>query len=60
MFRRTIHDPLFKDEDLIRYIDELSARSIPVTMNIGVYQDGTASAATLAQLRAVHRAIRGK
>jgi hypothetical protein len=55
-----IQDPLFKDEDLIRYVVELSGRNIPVTMNIGVYQDGTASPATLAQLRAVRRAIRGK
>lgn len=52
-----IKAPLFKDEDLIRYVRTLNARGIPVTMNIGVYQDGTASPATLAQLRALRKAI---
>ncbi len=53
-----IKAPLFNNEDLIRYVRTLNARGIPVTMNIGVYQDGTASPATLAQLRAVRKAIR--
>jgi hypothetical protein len=53
-----IKAPLFKDEDLIRYVRTLNARGIPVTMNIGVYQDGTASPATVDQLHAVRKAIR--
>jgi pimeloyl-ACP methyl ester carboxylesterase len=53
-----IKAPLFKDEDLIRYVRTLNARGIPVTMNIAVYQDGTASPATLDQLRTVRKAIR--
>ncbi len=53
-----IKPPLFKDEDLIRYVRTLNERGIPVTMNIGVYQDGTASPDTLAQLRALRKAIR--
>ncbi len=53
-----IKPPLFQNEDLIRYVRTLNGRGIPVSLNIGVYQDGAASPATLAQLGALRRAIR--
>ena len=43
--------PLYKDEELIRYVKAVNALGGPVTINIGVYQDGTASPATLQQIQ---------
>jgi alpha-L-fucosidase len=49
--------PLYKDEELIRYVKAVNALGGPVTINIGVYQDGTASPATLEQVRRLGRAL---
>ena len=57
---KKIKDPLFPNDRLIRFIQDTNAKRGAVTMNIGVYQDGTASPATLQQLRAIRRAIRGR
>jgi hypothetical protein len=54
-----IHAPLFSDQELAAYIADCSKKGASVTMNIGVYQDGTASAATLQQLATIRRIIRG-
>lgn len=43
--------PLYQDEKLIRYVKAVNALGGPVTINIGVYQDGTASPATLQQIQ---------
>jgi len=54
-----IHAPLFGDRELADYIMDCNRKRAPVTLNIGVYLDGTASPATLRQLDAVRKAIRG-
>jgi alpha-L-fucosidase len=54
-----IHPPLFSDQDLAEYITDCNKKGAPVTMNIGVYQDGTASPATLRQLAAIRKIARG-
>lgn len=53
-----IKPPLFGDTQLIQFIQDTNAKGGPVTMNIGVYQDGTASPETLRQLRTVKKALR--
>jgi hypothetical protein len=54
-----IQPPLFGDKELADYIMDCNRKSAPVTLNVGVYLDGTASPATLRQLDAVRKAIRG-
>jgi hypothetical protein len=51
--------PRFSDAQLIEYIKDCNSKGAPVTMNIGVYQDGTPSPRTLTQLYAVRKSIRG-
>lgn len=51
--------PRFADGRLIEYIKDCNSKGAPVTMNIGVYQDGTVSPQTLLQLSAVKKSIRG-
>jgi hypothetical protein len=54
-----IRQPLYTDAHLIEYVKDCNRKGASVTMNIGVYQDGTASPTTLDQLVAVRRAVRG-
>lgn len=42
---------LFKDEELISYFKAVNALGGRVTINIGVYEDGTASQATIKQVK---------
>ena len=55
-----IGPPKFTDEQLIEYVKACIERNIVVSMNVGIYQDGTVSPAALKQLRALREAIRGK
>ena len=55
-----IGPPRFTDEDLIEYVKTCVKRDIVVSMNVGIYQDGTISPASTNQLRALKEAIRGK
>jgi alpha-L-fucosidase len=43
--------PLYKDEELIHYVKAVNALGGPVTINIGIYQDGTVSPDTLQQVQ---------
>ncbi|HUQ67775.1 MAG TPA: alpha-L-fucosidase, partial [Flavitalea sp.] len=43
--------PLYKDEELISYVKAVNALGGPVTINIGIYQDGSVSPATLQQVQ---------
>jgi alpha-L-fucosidase len=52
--------PRHSDAQLINYIKDCNSKGAAVTMNIGVYQDGTASPETLRQLDAVRKSIRGR
>jgi hypothetical protein len=54
-----IGPPLFTAAQLIDFIRDTNAKGGPVTMNIGVYQDGTFSRETLGELAAIRSAIRG-
>jgi len=45
--------PRFKTDELIEYLRTCAARRIVVSMNVGIYQDGTLSPATLMQLGAL-------
>lgn len=54
-----IHAPLFSDEVLAAYIADCNKKGAPVTMNIGVYQDGTVSPATMRQLQTIRKTLRG-
>ncbi len=53
-----IAPPRLNDSQLINFISECNGKGASVTMNIGVYQDGSASPATLDQLAAVRKSIR--
>ena len=55
-----IHAPLFSDQALAVYIADCNKKNAPVTMNFGVYQDGSASEATLRQLQSIRRIIRAE
>lgn len=55
-----IAPPRFTNAQLINFIRAWNGKGGPVTMNIGIYQDGTVSAQTLAQLKAIRKAIRGR
>lgn len=52
--------PLFTASRLTDFIRDTNAKGGPVTMNIGVYQDGTFSPDTLKELEAIRKAIRGR
>jgi len=49
--------PRFKTDDLIEYLKTCAARRIVVSMNVGIYQDGTLSPATLMQLGAIKTGV---
>ena len=53
-----IPPPLYRTADLIDHIKAAGERRIPVSMNVGVYQDGTASKATMQQLLEIKKVIR--
>lgn len=55
-----IHSPLYSDQALATYVTDCNQKGAPVTMNIGVYQDGAPSPATLDQLKYVRAAIRAE
>lgn len=52
-----ISPPLFADRDLIACVQDANAKGAPLTLNIGVYQDGTASPATISQLLSLRQAV---
>jgi hypothetical protein len=43
--------PLYKDDELIHYVKAVNTLGGPVTINIGIYQDGTVSPATIQQIQ---------
>ena len=52
--------PLFATQQLIDYVQTCIPRKLVITMNIGITQDGEVSPATLEQMSALRRAIRGE
>ena len=50
--------PLYDTPALLDHLKRAVERRIPVSMNVGIYQDGSVSEATLEQLRAVKASIR--
>lgn len=50
----------FSDAALIDFVRRNSEKEAPVTINLGVYQDGTIGEAAQRQMTALRRAIRGK
>jgi alpha-L-fucosidase len=56
---REILPPRFSDRELADYIKDCNRKNAPVTLNIGVYLDGSASPATLHQLAKVRKVIYG-
>ena len=54
-----ISPPLFTTDRLVDWIKACRQRDIVATINMGIYQDGSVSPETLAQMAAVRRAIRG-
>ncbi len=55
-----IGPPLETDQHLIDFVKACNAKNVVVSMNVGIYQDGTISPATAKQLRALREAIKGK
>ena len=55
-----IAPPLFTTQRLIDYVNTCIAQKLVITMNIGITQDGHVSPATLEQMRALRRTIRGE
>jgi hypothetical protein len=55
-----IRAPLHKDQELVDFVKHcVETKTVPL-INLGVYQDGTVSEASLNQMRAVRKAIRGQ
>ena len=52
--------PRFKDEQLIDYVKACAAKKGTVTFNLGIFQDATIGPATLKQMQALRKAIRGR
>jgi hypothetical protein len=52
-----IVSPLYTDEQVIRYVRECNSLGGPATLNVSVYQDGTASPETLKQLDALKNVL---
>ena len=53
-------EPLrFKNEELIRYVEESMRHQGVVTLNVGIFQDGEIGPAALQQLQALRAAVRG-
>ena len=52
-----ISPPRYSDEKLIAFVRQCIDNKCVVTMNMGIYQDGTVSPATLAQMKALRKAI---
>ncbi len=54
-------EPLrFKDDDLVKFIQETVARQGAVTINLGVFQDGSIGPEAARQMAVVRRAVRAK
>ncbi|MGQ0834196.1 MAG: alpha-L-fucosidase [Gammaproteobacteria bacterium] len=53
-----IEKPRFDTTELVEYVRTCNREGAPVTMNVGVYQDGSPSPATIAQLRVLRNLIR--
>jgi hypothetical protein len=53
-------EPLrFKNEELIRYVEESMRHQGMVTLNVGIFQDGEIGTAAFEQLQALRAAVRG-
>ena len=55
-----IDPPLFTTQQLIDYVQTCIAQKLVITMNMGITQDVMVSPATLEQMRALRRSIRGE
>ncbi len=55
-----IDPPLETDQHLIDFVKACNAKNVVVSMNVGIYQDGTISPATFKQLQALREAVKGK
>jgi hypothetical protein len=54
-------EPLrFRDEELVKFIQETIAKQGVVTINLGVFQDGSIGQDAARQMEVVRRAVRGK
>lgn len=52
--------PRFTDEQLTKYIQACLNVKVPVTLNMGILQDGKAGEATISQLEVLRRQVRGE
>jgi len=52
--------PIFTEEELIDYVNSLTANEGVATINLGIYQDGTVGKKSLKLMEALKKAIRGK
>ena len=55
-----IEPPRFATKQLVDYVKKCIASNLVITMNMDIYQDGSVSTETLAQMRSLHQVIRGK
>jgi len=53
-----IPPPRFSDKQVIEYVKAVALKKAAITFNLSVYQDGTVSPASIAQLRKIRRAVR--
>jgi len=52
--------PIFTEEELIEYVNSLTANEGVATINLGIYQDGAVGKKSLKLMEALREAIRGK
>ena len=55
-----IDPPIFTTQQIIDYMRTCVAQKLVITMNMGITQDGKVSPATLEQMKALRRTIRGE
>jgi hypothetical protein len=52
--------PLYDDEQVFRFLRQCNKQMAPMTFNVGIYQDGTMSEASVEQLHRLQGALRSE
>ncbi len=54
---REIAQPLYSDDEIVRYVRACNAQQAPMTFNVGIYQDGFMAPPSIEQLRRLGAAL---
>jgi len=53
----TIPEPIYSDEQIVRFVQVCNKQMAPMTFNVGIYQDGTLAQGAVEQLHRLHAAL---